>query len=196
MDSLLALHEKFIDLYAHHVEMEAAVFNWNQLLKSNIKGQTTLESRMFFGQGDPNNPDTNYQYAKTYRILIQESEKDGRHNRLHRNAVVALTYALWEDEYRNLIALECGYDRKNAIESVVFQDLNKYRQAVLHVSGRLDRGPQAIRYFRKDDVVAFTESQIDGLFSILINELNRIGKTYYKKDPQLVLDKPMKASKG
>ena len=196
MDSLLALHEKLMALYAHHTEMEAALAIWNNFLKSQVKGQTTIDNQMFFGRDDPTSPDANFHYAKTYRTLIQDSEEIGQNFRLHRNAVVAFTYALWEDEYRNLIAVECGFNEKNAIESVVFQDLNKYRQAVLHVSGRLDREPQVIRYFREGDVVAFTKDQMYDLFSILINELNQIGKTYYKQDPQLALDKSMRPNKG
>ena len=196
MDSLLALHEKLMVLYAHHTEMEAAWAIWNNFLKSQIKGQTTLENQMWFGRDDPRSPDANFHYAKTYRTLIQDSEENGQNSWRQRNAVVAFAYALWEDEYRNLIALECGFNEKNAIESEVFQDLNKYRQAVLHVSGRLDREPQVIRYFTKGDVVAFTKNQMYALFSALINELNHIGKTYYKQDPKLALDKSMRPNKG
>ena len=196
MDSLFALHDELIGLYAYDVEIEAALHNWNGFLLSRINGRTTLDHRIFFGRDDPNDIDANFQYAKTFRALIQDSVEDGRNVRLHRNDVVALTYALWEDEYRKLIASECGFDEKNGIESIVFQDLNKYRQAVLHASGRLDREPEVVRLFSKGDVVAFTKEQMYTLFSTLIDELNRLGRTYYGQDPRLTLDKSMSPNKG
>ena len=157
-------------------------------------GATTPQHNIWFGRDDPNSPDATYQYSRRTEDLIQDSEEGGRNIRLHRNGVVALTYALWEDEYRERIALECGLPRKDDIESVVFQDLNKYRQAVLHASGKLDRVPQAIRLFKKDDVVSFTKDLMHDLFSALIDELNRLGDKYYGQNPGLSLDKSMRRS--
>ena len=115
----------------------------------------------------------------------------GRNVRLCRNGVIALTYALWEENYRETIAKECGLACKNEVLSDVFQDLNKYRQAILHRGGRLDRELVKMGVFAKGDVVSFTKDQMRDLFAQLIEELNRIGEEYYGQDPGFTLDKPL-----
>ena len=124
--------------------------------------------------------------------VLKASEEGGRNVRLLRNSVVVFAYALWEDEYRKRIATECGLPCKNKVSSDVFQDLNKYRQGILHVSGRLDKEPTVIRLFSKGDVVSFSKEQIHDLFSNLINELNQIGERYYKANPGFSLDRPLR----
>ena len=102
-----------------------------------------------------------------------------------------MTYALWEEEYRPEIAIECGLTSKDDVKSDVFHDLNKYRQAILHVSGRLDREPSVIHFFSEGEVVSLTKDHMHDLFSYLISDLNRIGETYYEVNLGLSLDKPL-----
>lgn len=193
MQALLDFHNELMNLYAFEIETSASLHQWTQFLQEAVaKSQhTTLDSSIIFGRDNPNSPDAKYQYAATYKDVIHASMEDGRNIRLHRNGVVALAYALWEDEYRNQIAKECGLADKNDVESDVFQDLNKYRQAILHVSGRLDRYPKVIRLFTKGQVVSFTKDNVHVLFSHLIGELNRIGEVYYGKTPNFSLDKSL-----
>ena len=161
------------------------------------ESELNMSQRVKFGKGSPNNPGAKYQYTKTYGQLIATFTRDGPHFQLHRKSVITLAYALWEDQYRQRMAEECclvndkGDVDKNKIESDVFQDLNKYRQAILHGSGKLDREPKVIRFFKKGNVVSFTSNQMHELFSILIEELNRIGETYYGENPRFSLDKPL-----
>ena len=149
---------------------------------------TTLDSRVFFGNDNPSRPDALYQVARTFRDLIDDANEGGRNLRLLGNSVIVHAYSLWEDTFRAAIAAECGL-AKDDIESDVFQDLNKYRQAILHVDGRLDRQPKVLTFFKMGKVVSFTQDQIQHLFAGLISELNRIGKTYYGQDPGLSLGK-------
>lgn len=81
---------------------------------------------------------------------------------------------------------------KNCIASDVFQELNRYRQAILHNNGKLDRSPKIICFFEKGDTISFTDDQTVEPFSILINELNQIGKTHYGRDPQFVFKQRLK----
>ena len=190
MQALTDFYRELIDLYAYQVETTQAILKWAELLsRLATREGSSFENSLFFGRGNPDDPNSKYQYARTFKELIRDSEEGARNFRLHRNGVIALAYTLWEVEYRQRIAIECGLT-KSQVQSDVFQDLNKYRQAVLHVGGRLDREPKVMRFFAKGDVVSFTENQMHTLFSLLINELNRMGRKYCKQDPNLSLDKP------
>ena len=139
---------------------------------------------------DPNNPDAKYEYTKTFGEFIDAFARNGSYATTRRRGLIALIYALREHRSRELIAQECNKTR-DEIESDVFHDLNKYRQAILHVGGKLDRKPKAIRFFGKGDVVSLTENHMEDLFRILIDELNRLGETYYGENPRLSLEKPL-----
>lgn len=190
MQPILVLYHRLIDLYEYQVETASAVLLWRDRLEDMASGGgTTLDSRLFFGRNDnPNRPDALYQVARTFGDLILDAEEGGRNLRLLGNGVIVHAYSLWEDTFRAAIAAECGLT-KDDIESDVFQDLNKYRQAILHVDGRLDRQPKVLTFFKMGEVVSFTQDQIQHLFAGLISELNRIGETYYGQDPGLSLDK-------
>ena len=194
IQTLIALHRELMDLYEHQAETTQAIHTWANLLRNQATtGGTTPENRLFFGRGDPNDPGAMYQFERLYKDLIMDSEEGGRNIRLHRNGVIALTYSLWEVEYRDKIAKECGLT-KNDIKSDTFHDLNKYRQAVLKVGGRLDRQPKVLRFFKKGEVVSFTKDHMDDLFSALMDALNEIGRIYYEQNPGFRLDKPMTRS--
>ena len=190
MKALVDLQREILNLYAYEVEMCGAIHQWNKMLKTVSKGSKT--GKMFVGRSDPNDPNAKYQYAKSFRDLISASSKNGTHENTLRRTVVALTYSLWEDQYRKRIAYECGKDDRNDIKSDVFHDLNKYRQAVLHAGGRLVGTPKVIRFFGNGEEVLLTEEQMYKLFSIITDELNRIGRVYYDHDPNFSLDQPLR----
>ena len=193
MKALEALNREIVALYACHVEIEIALRRWTDTLNRDIiRGSTTPDNFVSFSRGDtdsfdPNSPKASFQYRKTLRDTVRDSEENGINVRLNRNSVVVFICALWEEEYREQIAKECGLKTKDSINSDVFRDINKYRQAVLHANGRLDRNPQVIPFFKKGEVVALTKNQMYDLFDTVINELNRIGETYYCQNPAFSL---------
>ena len=183
MKELTELHKELIALFAYYAELEGAINTWHETLKSRVPNAITSDIHLHIGRDNPNYADAHYLYAKPFRVAIQDSAKDGEHVKTHRKAVIALTYAVWEDEYRARIASECGCKGKGDIKSDIFQDLNRYRQAILHVNGYMDRETKVLKFFNMGEIVAFTEDQMTVLFSTLIEELNRIGKEYYKSNP-------------
>ena len=192
MSGLKCLHDDLLSLFASSTETEMGFLLLVDWLGKHLEDPRVDPSfAVQLGKGDPNHPSTRYQYKKPLQELIRDSKEGGRNVRLHRNGIIALTYALWEDNYRATIANECGLSSKDELVSDVFQDLNKYRQAILHRGGKLDREPAQLGFFGKGDVVAFTKDQMHELFAELIEELNRIGEEYYGQDPRFTLDKPL-----
>ena len=194
MNALLGLHEELLAILGYEVQMSAALHQWRTFLKklSKSKGKHRgSERKLFFGSGDPNDSNASYRVVNTLSRLISASGKNGVNSAITRRSVIALVYSVWEDQYRQKIAEECGLSDKNDISSDVFHDLNKYRQAIMHAGGRLDREPTVIKFFGRGEQVSLTDDHMHKLFSILVEELNRIGKIYYKSDPALVFDKPL-----
>ena len=192
MQVLKELYEELEALYGYEVETSEAYREWNKKLKGIVtdqRNQTGIENSLIFGTSNPDEPDANYQYARTFGSLIEISGKDGSNARLARRSIIALAYALWEDVYRKKICDECGEGEKNKIVSDVFGDLREYRHAILHREGRLDKDPKVIRLVKKGEIVSLTGEDMHVLFSILIEELNRIGKIYYRQNPGFSFDK-------
>ena len=196
MRALFDLHHDVLDLYAYHAETCAALHHWCKHLKKHIKTPNKTNHKIFFGKDDPNAQDATFQYAKTVDRAIADSAKNGAHESILRRSVIALTYSVWEDQYRQRIAYECGLNHKDDIKSDVFHDVNRYRQAILHAGGRLIGAPKVVKFFREGDQVLLDDNHIDELFSILIDEINRIGVVYYKQHPKLSLSAPLNVSKS
>ena len=192
MKALKDLHDELVAIYGYQVEVCAALHQWHEYLSG--RRRKIPATQMYFGRDIPTRQDSKYQYAPTVAYLINASKKNGINARIHRRGVVALTYAIWEDQYRSKIACECGLANKNEVKSDIFYDLNRYRQAILHAGGVLVGKPKVIHLFKPGDEVLLTDDHMYQIFSHLIDELNRIGKTYYGQDPQLSLDKSLNTS--
>ena len=191
MQALVDFNNELENMYAYHVEISSALLTWNAELKRLYNGSPT--QKMWVGRDGPNNPDKTYQYAKFLTEIISTSSKNGAHANTLSRSVIALTYSIWEDKYRARIAHECQKDTKNEIESDVFHDLNKYRQAVLHAGGRLVGNPKVMKFCKSGEEVLLSEKNIHDMFVALTNELNRIGRDYYGQDPGFSLNKPMRS---
>ena len=192
MKALIELHNELVEIYGYQLQVAAAINGWRDRVNQMVDNGsgTSPANTMFFGRGpgDPNSPDAEYQYRATFGDLIAASEKFGINSVLHRRYIVVLVAVAWE-RYRKRIARECNEKCTNAVESAVFGDLTKYRNAILHKSNRLRATPDVLRYFAKGDEVSPTPDQIDSIFRDLTDELNRIGRKYYDTDPGFAFSK-------
>ena len=112
---------------------------------------------------------------------MDDAKSNGLNVNYLRKSVIALSYAVWEDQYRSRIAHEVGL-KKNEIESDVFYDVNKYRQAILHAGGRLVARTRVFDFFKIGEEVLFTSEQTFEIFSKMILELNTIARRYYERN--------------
>ena len=192
ISGLTRLYDELISIFASSVETEMGFLLLVQWLDDHLKEPGVDASSIArLGKGDPNPASAAYQYEKSFGALLQDSKEGGQNVRLHRYGIISLTYALWDEKYRKIIADECELTCKDEVKSDVFRDLNKYRQAILHAGGHLDSEPTKLSFFAKGDMVSFTKDQMQDLFAQLIEELNRIGDEYYCQNPGFTLDKPL-----
>ena len=195
MSALQNFHDEVVDIYGYFLQVSAAIMLWHKFLNDQIaEGSTTRQNTFFFGRGDPNKPDSTYQYRRSYAELIDVSANGGTTSVIHRRSVVVLLVTSWEDRHRALIARDCGLNKKDDLKSDVFYDLNKCRQAIVHAGGSLRKSPKAIRLFRRGDALDLTDDHIHMMFRIAVEELNRLGVDYYGTNPGFTFDKSMRAT--
>ena len=193
MKALGVCHAELLDIYGYSVQVGAALGHWHTHLQEVVRGNnpTTQYHKLLFGRGDPNRPDAAYQYERTFGSLIAASAKEGITSVIHKRSVVTLLYSAWEDRHRQRIATEVGLESKNNIKSDVFRDLMLYRRAIVHASSKLRDEPKVLRFFGKNEIICLTDEHLDMAFREVVNELNRIGTTYYGCDPCLSFDYPL-----
>ncbi|MYB52828.1 MAG: hypothetical protein F4X77_11610 [Acidobacteriia bacterium] len=192
MKALRAFHDELVDIYGYLTQVNAALMMWRGFLNERVTGSTTPKNTFFFVKGDPNQPDSTYQYRRTFAELVADVTEDGTTSVMHRRSVVVLLVASWEDRHRALIARECGL-KKNDLKSDLFHDLNRYRQAILHGGGRLREDAKKMPFFRKGERVNFASGHMDSMFRMVVDELNRLGVEHYDGNPGFTFDKSMVA---
>ena len=192
MNALTELHRDLVEIFGYGVQVSVALLRWNQWLNQQVAREgTTLDNEMFFGEGDPNNPESTYHYRRTFRHLLDVSSPNGHTNAVHRRNLISLLYTSWEDRHRHTIAKEAGLKHKNDLRSDVFGDVRLYRNAIVHANGRLDEEPRVLCFFRRGDTIALTSDHIDLIFRTSIEELNRLGREYFGVNPGFTFEEPM-----
>ena len=191
MQALIALAREISEIYGYYSTTTSALGLLEERLAARQSSDLRPNRRIFFGKDDPNSHDAKYQYVQSVAHVINASKQDGTNALILSRSILVLVYALWEDKYRAAIAKDCGLSEKNDLQSDVFQDLNKYRQAIVHANGTLDREPTVLGLFKRGDVVAPTSDQMHELFVSLTDELNRIGEAHYGQSPGFSLDKQL-----
>ncbi len=194
MTTIHAFHGELMQIYQTSLITSFAFGRLTIFIQENIlQGTIKEENQWSFGKGDPNNPNATYQFKISIGNLMRRCEHDQGIDILNiRNALVANAYSLWEDKYRQNIAAECNLAAKNDVSSDIFQDLGRYRRAIIHNNTNiLESEPKIIKIFRKGDEISFSKQNIDTLFEHLINELNNLGEKHYGVNPRFNLHKPM-----
>lgn len=162
------------------------------VLSHAMRPPSSLDSTMFFGRGDPNDPKSAHQYSTTLRELVDGFASNGKHAQYVKNMAVVAAYTVWEVVARPAISKEAGGVE---VKHPAFADLNKLRQAVVHVGGRLDRQLEVLTFFSKGETVRFTDDQFYELLSALFSALDEISQTYFKRALQAPLDRKLAPAK-
>ena len=180
MQALQCLYEELVGLYGYQLQMDLSISEWHKLLDTLGKTQgTRMDNRVTFGEDDANDASATYQFSATYGRILDANSAHGKNRQLMRCGVIVLAYSIWEDQYRAKIATECGLVRKNDVKSEIFADLNIYRRAAVHDRRIVRNQPKVLPFLSKDAALQFSPADMQSLFELLIDELNRLGRTYY-----------------
>ena len=144
------------------------------------KGETKINNRLSFGQGDPNEPAAVASYSVTFAELLVRFDPASQQAKAARARLLVFAYTLWENVYRPAISKECGGED---VCSDAFGDLRRYRNAILHHKGKLHTETTTLTVFGKGDPIEPTVDQLREVFKRLVAGLNDIGLRYYGEDP-------------
>lgn len=87
--------------------------------------------------------------------------------RLLGHMAVTLLYSLWEDTYREKIALAYGHSRKNDLKGDLFGDLGNLRHAIVHNNGIATEKielAKLLKWFSRGDTIFLSPEHVDQLF--------------------------------
>ncbi|MDE0343017.1 MAG: hypothetical protein OXK82_07610 [Deltaproteobacteria bacterium] len=192
MQALKSLYDELVDLYGYQLQMNLSISEWHKLLDGlGKKHATRRDNRVTFGEDDPNDPNATYKFSARYGSMLDANSPNGSNAQLMRCGVIVLAYSLWEDHYRGRIAAECGLQGKNDIESEVFRDLNIYRRAAVHTGRILRDRPKVLPFLSKGAALRFSPADMQRLFELLIDELNRLGRDYYHTNTSFSLSRTL-----
>ncbi|MXY07242.1 MAG: hypothetical protein F4058_05805 [Rhodothermaceae bacterium] len=179
--TLTRLKDELLDLYG---EDQIALFvttitrmQVGDLLKS---GVTKINNRLSIGQDAPNEPGAIADYSVTFAELLAHFDPESQQNKAVRARLIVFAFTLWENIYRPAISEECGRD---CINSDAFGDLRRYRNAILHNKGKLDKDIKVLTVFGKGDTIEPTAEQLREVFKQLLVGLNDLGVRYYGENP-------------
>ena len=167
-------------LYGYQLQVDVSISEWRKLLDGlRKKHGTRMGNRVTFGKDDANDPNATYEFSTTYGSILDANSSNGQNPQLMRCGVIVLAYSLWEDQYRSKIATECGLASRDNVKSEIFRDLNIYRRAAVHARRIVRSQPKVFPFLSKDAALRFSPADMQQLFELLIDELNRIGRDYY-----------------
>lgn len=138
---------------------------------------TTLDHRTFYGLDNPDIENARYVAVSAIRNVLMRNAEGGPNDIAMARLSILMAHAAWEHETRPKLALELGVDLRE-IRSPVFGDLNKYRQAVAHVNGRLDRETEVLNLVAVGSNVNLDKAGLVALFDALVSEANRVAEAY------------------
>ena len=192
MQALQSLYDELVGLYGYQLQMNLSTSKWHNLLEGlGKKHGTRKDNRVSFGEDAANDPNATCQFSATYGSILDANSSNGQNPQLMRCGVIVLAYSLWEDQYRSKIAAESGLACRNDVKSEIFRDLNIYRQAAVHARRIVRSQPKVLPFRSKGAALRFSPADMQRLFELLIDELNRIGRDYYHASTSFSLSRKL-----
>jgi hypothetical protein len=103
--------------------------------KIGIKVELRDDSKIFFGRGNPNDPNNVLLHTTTRGEYRRRNLIGGSNHRLLAQYFVVLVYHLWDNEYRPRIAEILGCPEPNALKLPICGDLRLLRHEILKHRG-------------------------------------------------------------
>lgn len=178
INALIIYCKRLEELYALYSEAAIGMrmlSDWVSQVTNDPKTDCTLASRAFYGAlgTDPNDDGSKYVHLSTLGESATRCANGGQNRIILARSIIVVAYSLWEHETRKILEDSLGLPRNN-IQSPVFGDLNKYRQAIVHVGGRLDKATEIFKFIEVGEGVVLTSDQLVTLLETLFEEVKRL----------------------
>ena len=150
-----------------------------RILKAKMRELNEGESDTFpitVMNDNPDYPETRALHHTTLGQLLQRLSADGEDSRAIGNSSLVMIYQLWEDEYRNRIAVDLGKE-KNEIRSDLFGDIRIVRQGIVHNNGKKTQDIRKLKIMElmEGENIHLSEKQFEKLINDIKVDLKKIG---------------------
>lgn len=128
---------------------------------SEITKNSPPGARLFFGDGDPNDPSTRSSHVAPIPEVISRNAKMGNNFRFIGNMCLIAIYQYWEDNYRAKIARFLKKD-KNALKEPIMGDLRLLRISIVHHNAIALKEVEKctlLRWYAEGDEIFINEEQ-------------------------------------
>lgn len=123
------------------------------------------QSRLFYGNGDPNDPSSQIQHVSTQGEVKERNRDNGKNAKTISRVVILTIYQFWEDHYREEFA-KALEKSKNEIASDFFGDIRHIRNDMIHhrnVASERVLKCKTLNYFGIGDEIYLEKDEVMGL---------------------------------
>ena len=150
-----------------HEEMKESQEKALRLFSRDTNGPSTIEEMdertIFYGKGDPNDPDSVVLHAVTQGRLKERNRPGGSNSLFLANVCIVTLYQYWEDHYRKKIAQALG-EKTESLLVPVFGDLRLLRRSIIHYQGYglpdIDRC-EVLQWFKPGEQIRINQDQME-----------------------------------
>ena len=101
-------------------------------------------------------------------------------------------YQLWEDKFRQQVAMEIGYNNKNQLELDIMGEIKKYRESIIHHKGQAKKeavNNKILNWFKRDEIINIDKAKMKVIITATMNELKSLMKVeIIEKEKILIKD--------
>jgi len=161
--------------YSDTLQLVVGISQLSQMIENHVKKSKNvrLDSGISFGDGPPNNEESNVLHRTTWRKLKASSKENSPlRQRLYRQGIVML-YSSWDQVFRKEI--NDYYDFE--VKSDAWGDLRLLRNAIIHNEGILDKELKRIKGLPEGKRLSFNSRKFLEICQELNSDTNDIAKS-------------------
>lgn len=132
------------------------------------------DKRVSFGEfDDPNEPNSKYMHATTFRKFFFRNKRDSENQLLLSQSSIVFVYSIWDSLFRPRFCAALGKQQAD-VPCDVMGDLRLYRHAIVHNNMKLQKPTRRLSFIAVGNAVVLTQAQMKELFSILFDDLSEL----------------------
>jgi hypothetical protein len=151
-------------------------FDIYQSRLSEITKNSLPSARIFYGDGDPNDPTTIASHVAPISEVISRNTKTGNNFRFIGNMCLISIYQYWEDNYRAKIARLFQKD-KNALKEPIMGDIRLLRNSIIHHNAIAKKDVEnctLLRWYTEGDEIFITKEQFHEIVNHVCAYIKRL----------------------
>ncbi len=153
----------------------------NSMKKLEMSAEELDNTEFFYGNGNPNTPETLLQHHATQREVRERNERNGLNTGLLGNFILVMIYSYWDDHFREEVALITGLEKREDLKINVLGDIRHLRNAIVHNRGvatsECETKTIDLKFFKHGDQILIESKIMGQIIESLINAMKPLEDT-------------------